>query len=331
MGPVPRLLLFLAPQIVGACNCLVSRSACQDVAASNLVFIGTVEAIQPDLLDSAKPHAHPNWLNDAEIMALRNNTSASGVQRLKDRYLQLLPDLPEEEKLRFQVARSQEELQTVMTWILSQGTRVRFKVKTMFQQKEDSDADSDSAQKDDSKRDKDVALPQHLEIWNDAGDCGVPFQKGETYLVYATNDEETDRLETNICHRTARLTDAGDDLTYLYFFHNGRPESARLDGLITSDIDQLQQNRFHYRSQIKSPVRNVVVELHSNVDTRYTETDAGGRFLFDGLAQGDYQISVFEAGFPEWVHRLSGPLPVRVRAGECAMKTLLVLSGRLGR
>jgi hypothetical protein len=41
----------------------------------------------------------------------------------------------------------------------------------------------------------------------------MAFQKGETYLVYTTDDEETDRLETNVCHGTARLSDAGEDLS----------------------------------------------------------------------------------------------------------------------
>jgi hypothetical protein len=183
----------------------------QDVAASNLVFIGTVEAIQPDVLDAWKPNAHRNWMNDPEIVALRKNESESGVAQLKERYIHVLSDLPGQERIHLQAARTQEQLQTVMTWILSEGTLVRFKVKTVFQNKNDSDSDPDK--KNDGNDRENTASPKYLEVWNGAGGCGIAFQKGETYLVYTTDDEETDRLETNVCHGTARLSDAGEDLS----------------------------------------------------------------------------------------------------------------------
>jgi hypothetical protein len=43
-----------------------------------------------------------------------------------------------------------------------------------------------------------LLLFKYFEVWNDLGNCGSLFQKGETYLVYATDDEETDRLETGV-------------------------------------------------------------------------------------------------------------------------------------
>jgi hypothetical protein len=45
MGWKNTFFLFLIPQFLPACTCLVSRSTCQEVADSNLVFIGTVEGI----------------------------------------------------------------------------------------------------------------------------------------------------------------------------------------------------------------------------------------------------------------------------------------------
>lgn len=46
------------------------------------------------------------------------------------------------------------------------------------------------------------------------GDCGYNFEVGQRYLVYAYGSDET-RLETNICQRTRRLADAGEDLRLL--------------------------------------------------------------------------------------------------------------------
>lgn len=46
------------------------------------------------------------------------------------------------------------------------------------------------------------------------GDCGYPFEDGESYLVYAYADEQGD-LHANICSRTALLSDAAYDLAKL--------------------------------------------------------------------------------------------------------------------
>lgn len=245
MRSIRMACLLLAPQILAACHCLVSRSTCHEVSASNLVFIGTVDTIQPAERSTQK---------------------------------------------------------------------VRFKVKTMFRRKTDAESNS-----------------PFVDIWNEAGDCSIAFQTGETYLVYATDDEQSDHFETGVCHRTARLSDAGEDLAYLYFLQNGGKETNRLEGFVTSDIQQLHPDRFHYTGAIKSPVANVVVELKSKAWSRYTESDGGGRFVFDGLAEGDYQVSVFELGFPEHTEKLSGPKRIRVRADACTITALPVLIRHPGR
>lgn len=46
------------------------------------------------------------------------------------------------------------------------------------------------------------------------GGCGIPFQPGDEYLVYASYWEHSD-LETNICTRTTLLADATEDLQAL--------------------------------------------------------------------------------------------------------------------
>ena len=46
------------------------------------------------------------------------------------------------------------------------------------------------------------------------GDCGYKFEVGQSYLVYAYGPDVT-RLSTNICQRTAALTDAAADIKLL--------------------------------------------------------------------------------------------------------------------
>jgi MYXO-CTERM domain-containing protein len=44
--------------------------------------------------------------------------------------------------------------------------------------------------------------------------CGYSFEVGRTYLVYA-NDGDDGQLSVSLCSRTARIEDAGDDLSAL--------------------------------------------------------------------------------------------------------------------
>lgn len=46
------------------------------------------------------------------------------------------------------------------------------------------------------------------------GDCGFPFTVGESYLIYAYQTSNS-QLSTNICQRTALLSEAGKDITIL--------------------------------------------------------------------------------------------------------------------
>jgi hypothetical protein len=47
----------------------------------------------------------------------------------------------------------------------------------------------------------------------DSASCGIDFQNGQEYLVYATGSQA--ELSTNLCSRTASLADAGADLEAL--------------------------------------------------------------------------------------------------------------------
>ena len=46
------------------------------------------------------------------------------------------------------------------------------------------------------------------------GDCGYQFEVGQSYLVYAYGSDENS-LSTNICQRTARLSESAADIKLL--------------------------------------------------------------------------------------------------------------------
>jgi hypothetical protein len=110
---------------------------------------------------------------------------------------------------------------------------MRFKGQTLFQQKEDASDDKKQEGREKMRRSN---------LWNGPDDCGIAFQKGGTYLVYATDDEESKRAGTNVCLRSARVSDAGEDLAYLDYFQRGPDQAIRLVGFVTSEVQQLNRD-----------------------------------------------------------------------------------------
>lgn len=49
----------------------------------------------------------------------------------------------------------------------------------------------------------------------DGGVCGYDFREGESYLVYARKERDSDDLTTDICTRTRTLREAEEDLKAL--------------------------------------------------------------------------------------------------------------------
>ena len=286
-------------------------SACRETAASEVIFIGTVEAIEPNFLDQWNPSQPSNLaLLNQEYDRAQTDKSANGFTRLRDAYLKVFPDLPAEHTKRLETANSKQDLSQLFYWILDHGKRVRLRVKTLYRNGDD-DVDDDDA-------------PKTFDVWTAFGECGFHFQVGETYLVYADADEESDVITTDACSRTRRLSDAGDDLAYLYYWKNFGDESARLEGFVTSDLlYQRERDPAHYSDRIGAPVPGVVVQLKSADRTRYAESDERGRFLFDGLPEGAYTVSGFAAGYPAIQKPVTSLKQLRVEKKACASEVLV--------
>jgi hypothetical protein len=337
------LILFARP--ASGCGCLLALSTCNEVGASDLVFIGTVELIQPMFLNrwSLASPASLRSLNDAYDGA-REHPSAASLGRLRDAYLKTFPDVSADEKNRAQSAKTPADLAALFYSSLDQGMRVRFRVKTLFKHEDDDDdrkkspgkkepvkvaaADKDKEKDKDDDKGADKGKKDDedfFEIETPFGDCGIDFQEGETYLVYANADEDSNALSTSSCSRTRRLSDAGDDLTYLFFYKNRPEESARLDGFATMDtLYQTNLDRMHDPEAVKAPAAGVVIELQSDRVMRHAESDNSGRFVFDGLPEGDYKVSAFAPGYPLVTKLLTGPEAFHVAPKSCLRQVLLL-------
>jgi hypothetical protein len=332
------LPLTVLPRPARACECTVSLSTCHEVGASDLVFIGTVELIEPMFLNrwNMTSPASIRSLNDAYTGA-QERPSAAALARLRDAYLKTFPELAADQKNRVQAAKTVSDVTSLFYSSLARGMRVRFRVKTVFKHEDDDDAKQGVAKTDSVKaagadkdknddKDKDEkGKEDFFEVETAFGECGYDFQEGETYLVYADSDEDSNVLSTSSCSRTRRLSDAGEDLTYLSVY-KGRPEeSARLEGFTTTDeYYQLGFDQMHDPETTKAPVAGVIVELQSDRLVRYAESDVNGRFVFDGLREGEYKVSAFARGYPVEMEMLAGPQRFHIEQKGCARQVLLL-------
>jgi hypothetical protein len=317
------VLLSLVPVVMTACECEASFSACREVKTSDLVFIGTVALIEPIFLNRWNgPRQSPmQSLNDAYIQA-QEHPSTETLRSLKNKYLATFPVLDDREKKLVQSADSVQQMTSFLSSSLDRGMRVHLKVKTLFKQGDDDDDNAAVAKKE--KKD-----PDFLDVWTTFGDCGYDFQVGETYLVYANDEEGADYNFTSTCMRTKRLSDVGDDLAYLYFYKDQPEASSRLEGLATSDWkSQLAINPMRDLAAIGSPSAALVFQLQSDRLTRYAESDANGRFVFDGLPEGDYHLSVFASGYPKTNQLLAGPRTLHLKEKSCARQIFVLPKGR---
>src|ERR1700722_14153378 len=222
-----RAVLFLSLlsslwccRTASACECEASFAACKEVRLSDLVFVGTVESIEPIFLSrwNGSNQSAMQSLNQAYISA-QEHPSADSLHQLKDKYLSMFPGMDEREKKQVQTAETIQQVASLFYSSLDRGMRVHLRVKTLYKQDDDDRKGS----------------PDFLDVWTTAGDCGYDFQIGETYLVFANDEEGADYYFTSSCMRTKRLSDAGEDLAYLYFYKNQSEASSRLEGFVTSD------------------------------------------------------------------------------------------------
>ncbi len=294
---------------------------------SDLVFIGVVQSIQPLFLSRwyGTNQSAMTSLNDAFLQA-QEHPSADSLRQVKDAYLATFPQLDERQKTLVETADSLQQMTSFFDSSLDRGMQVHFQVKSLYKREDDDDDAANKTGGKDKKddNDDDKNSPRFLDVWTAAGDCGYDFQLGETYLVYANNEEGADYYFTSSCMRTKRLSEAGEDLGYLYFYKNQLDASSRIEGFATSDLRNQAIDPLHEPSAIGSPVKDIVVQLQSDRFTRYAETDTTGRFVFDGLPNGSYQFSAFAPGYPKTDRLLAGPRHLTMKDKSCVRQVFVL-------
>src|SRR6266480_985225 len=275
-----------------ACKCAGSSSVCAASTSSDVVFIGRVDSIQPNIdpWDGSYGKRFRERFPEEELDKLETDSSPETLRKIKDVYSDILP---EPYKSRIAHTSNRAELDAVMEALMDEGKRVLFQVIEVFQ----------------------GSKQETIQLWTGFSNCGPYFQKGETYVVYA-NRRDNDRLEAGACSRTRRLTDAGEDLAYLHFIQHGGTAASRVFGFVTSSELDLRTPRLW--DSVSSPLSDLIVELQTEAGTRHASTDRQGRFVFDGLKPGDCLLSIFDRDYPEEMRLLAGPRQVNVTARSCS-------------
>jgi hypothetical protein len=228
-----------------------------------------------------------------------------------------MPDLPPGFQERLNAAATHDAIVGIFEDVLRRGRIVRFHVKALFNRGgKDDDNDADDNDADDDS-------PASIEISTPFGDCGYNFQQGETYLVYAVSDEDTTVPVADACTATKRLSDASADLPYLYFLKDNKQAAGRLEGVATYDPNVVL-NPPSDDEISASPAIGLVIAASSGESRRYAISDRRGRFVFDGLAPGDYTVSAWAPGYPDTLKLLSDPSEIHIGSKSCANKILLI-------
>jgi hypothetical protein len=338
--------LILLPWPAMACNCTGALSPCYEVASGSAVFTGRVISVSPAFLNRLNRSSQADAGRVGQFYdQLVSSAPAQNLQGLKETFRALVPTLAPDSIRRLNEAKSRQELLRVFESVLDHGSYVTLEVKTVFTKGGDDDDDAKNAKgKDDDDRGKNakngkakaddhddddntgaLGAGKLFGVWTPSFDCGVEFQTGETYLVYASMDEDTDTVETDICMGTRRLSDAGADLPYLSFLQIDAKESGHLDGFVTSD-SAVKANP-PKSDTIPAPAAGILIELKSDDAVRYTTSGRDGRFVFDGLADDSYKLTGYTTDYPDPQHVVAGPDKLKIKPKACSRHVLLARPG----
>ena len=131
-----------------------------------------------------------------------------------------------------------------------------------------------------------------VEVWVTPGECPLRVEANETYLIYAHLNKDNGRVETNGCMGTVAARTADSDLSYLTAAQHGPAQATRISGTAGG------------------PGLNILAK--SGINNRYAIADAAGKFTFDGLGAGDWELSVVGGA----------PKPLHLEPGSCVEFTL---------
>ncbi|HEV2883413.1 MAG TPA: carboxypeptidase regulatory-like domain-containing protein [Pyrinomonadaceae bacterium] len=158
-----------------------------------------------------------------------------------------------------------------------------------------------------------------------ADDCGYPFVKGASYLVYAYRDEKDDRLHTSSCTRTKRVANAGEDLQYLRALASA-PRTVTISGKVQRHLSYAGNYAQPY-----VPMEGALLSVEGGEQTKDVRTDVSGSFEVTGLKPGSLKLKLH---LPDELTAYRSQRVLKFESGGCASEVFYVgdngrISGRV--
>ena len=153
-------------------------------------------------------------------------------------------------------------------------------------------------------------------VWTGLG-CGIEFEPGQRYLVYAYRDEGAGRDDTDACTRTRKYSEAAEDIEFLV---SAKGAAGTIFGLITTNASEFVTRALWWTDgPARSPVGGAHVKVESGKVAINTATDASGQYGVRDLSPGRYSIDVDLPGF-----RFDAfPRVVDLKPGACSLNVIL--------
>ncbi len=161
---------------------------------------------------------------------------------------------------------------------------------------------------------------REVDLVTAATSCGIAFRDGQDYLVFANKKEGSGALLAHACGGTKLLSDAEQELEHLRGVAKGEARSG-IYGFVTANPSDIVPP-----IRASKPVAKVPIELSSGSASRLAFTDAEGKYEFDLLPAGRYQIRAELLGVPE----IQRSFDIDVPAGACRVRAFhSVAAGRI--
>jgi hypothetical protein len=160
------------------------------------------------------------------------------------------------------------------------------------------------------------------------GDCGYWFLRNESYVVYAYQNSEDQKLYTNICTRTQHVSRAAEDLEFLRGLTAAKP-----GGTLFGQLRRILGDSEHGPVKEGPKMAGVRISIKGPNQTTETVTDDQGRYRVTGLPAGEYDAipelpdnlgAIASHDIVDSFGSFSGHKPVRISDHACAVMNFSV-------
>jgi carboxypeptidase family protein len=152
-------------------------------------------------------------------------------------------------------------------------------------------------------------------------DCGFPFVRRTSYLVYAYSGEKDERLYTNSCTRTKRAANASEDFQFL----RGLASSPGVN--ISGKVERQLPYAGTLGQHPNVPMEGTRLTIEGAGQTKEVRTDAQGRFSLNSLLPGELKLKLH---LPDELAVYKPERLLKFKGGGCASEGFYVVdNGRI--